>query len=57
MVSDAQNRATAKYRRANVRQLVVRFYPKDAELYEHVKARGGSTYLKELARRDLETRR
>ena len=57
MASDAQNRATANYRRKSVRQLVVRFYPKDAELFEHVKSCGGSAYLKELIRRDLETRR
>ena len=57
MVSEAQTRATNAYRKRSVKQIAVRFYPKDAELYEHVKARGGSTYLKELARRDLETRR
>ena len=52
MASQAQNKATANYRRKSVRQLVVRFYPKDAALYEHVKAMGGSAYLKELAERD-----
>lgn len=52
MVSDAQKRATAKYRRENVRQLVVRFYPKDAELYDFIRGRGGSAYLKGLADRE-----
>lgn len=52
MVSDAQKRATAKYRRENVRQLVVRFYPKDAELYDFIRERGGSAYLKGLADRE-----
>ena len=57
MASEAQTRATNEYRKRSVKQIVVRFYPKDAELFEHVKSCGGSAYLKELIRRDLETRR
>ena len=57
MTKESQARATNAYRKRSVKQIVVRFYPKDAELYEHVKACGGSAYLKELIRRDLGTRR
>ena len=53
MATDAQNRATANYRRQNVKQLTVRLYPKEAELYEWIKERGGSTYLKALAKLDM----
>lgn len=49
MATQAQNKATANYRKKSVRQVVVRFYPKDAKLYEFVKARGGSAYIKRLA--------
>ena len=52
MASDAQNKATNEYRKRSVKQIVVRFYPKDGPLYDFVKARGGSTYLKELAERE-----
>ena len=57
MATDAQNRATAAYRKKSVRQVVVRFYPKDAALYEFVKARGGSSYLKQLATIDMSAER
>lgn len=49
MQSEAQKKATAKYRREHVKQLVVRFYPKDAELFDYVKNQGGAAFLKELA--------
>lgn len=57
MATDAQNKATAAYRKKSVRQVVVRFYPKDAALYEFVKARGGSSYLKQLAALDMSAKR
>ena len=53
MATEAQNKATANYRKRSVRQVVVRFYPKDAALYDRVKARGGSSYLKRLVERDM----
>lgn len=37
-LTDAQKRALAKYEREKVKNIRVRFYPKDAELYEFVKA-------------------
>lgn len=52
MVSDAQSKATNEYRKRSVKQVIVRFYPKDGELYDFVKSHGGSTYLKELAERE-----
>ena len=52
MVSDAQSKATNEYRKRSVKQIIVRFYPKDGELYDFVKSRGGSTFLKELAERE-----
>lgn len=52
MASTAQNKATNEYRKRNVKQVVVRFYPKDDALYEWVKSNGGSPYLKQLADRD-----
>ena len=52
MASKAENKATNEYRKRSVRQVVVRFYPKDGPLYDFVKSRGGSTFLKELAERE-----
>ncbi len=47
MASDAQNKATNKYRREKVKQIILRFFPKDEELYVKAKALG-STGIKEL---------
>ncbi len=52
MVTEAQARATNAYRKRSVKQIVVRFYPKDAELYDFIRERGGSAYLKGLADRE-----
>lgn len=57
MATQAQNKATANYRREHVRQLVVRFYPKDAELFDFVKASGGTSFLKQLAAAAMSTER
>lgn len=54
MVSDAQKRANEKYRRENVKQISVRFYPNEQDIYEHVKAQENvAGYIKELIRQDL----
>lgn len=54
MGTPAQAKATAKYRKENVRQIVVRFYPKDYALYEWVKSKGRSTeYVLSLIRKDM----
>ena len=56
-VSEAQKRANEKYRKANVKQAVVRFYPTEAELYEWLQAQDNkSGYIKELIRRDMQAR-
>lgn len=47
MSTEAQNRATGKYRKEKVKQLVLRFYPKDEQLYIKAK-RLGSSGIKEL---------
>lgn len=47
MSTEAQNRATGKYRKEKVKQLVLRFYPKDEELYNKAKSLGTSR-IKEL---------
>lgn len=48
-MTDAQNKATAKYRREKVKQIVLRFYPGDEELYRKAKELG-STGIKDLIR-------
>lgn len=51
----AQNEAQARYNRANVKRVVVSFYPKDKELYEFVaKHENKAGYIKELIQKDLE---
>lgn len=47
MSTEAQNKATNKYRKEKVKQLVLRFYPKDEQLYIKAKALGSSG-IKEL---------
>jgi hypothetical protein len=57
MVTEAQKRANEKYRKANVRQIAVRFYPADTELYSWVKSQPNvAGYIKELAREDMRAR-
>lgn len=57
MVSEAQKKANAKYRRENVKQVVVRFYPgeEDAAVYAHLKSQSRmGEYIKALVRADME---
>lgn len=57
MVSEAQKKANAKYRRENVKQVVVRFYPgeEDAAVYAHLKSQPRmGEYIKALVRADME---
>lgn len=55
--SEAQKRANAKYRKNNVKQVITRFYPADADLYEFVKSQPDmSGYIKSLIRADMERR-
>lgn len=54
MESPSQKRATAKYRAEKVKQLNVKFFPKDAPLYEHAKKQPNvGEYIRGLIRRDM----
>jgi hypothetical protein len=55
--SDAQRRTENGYRKKNVKQIVVRFYPTgdDGELYDWIKSHDNVTgYLKSLVRNDMD---
>lgn len=55
MATEAQLRANAKYKRNNVKKVLLEFYESDMELYEHIqKQEKKQTYIKELIRRDME---
>lgn len=57
MVSEAQKRANAAYRKKSVKQLTVRFYPGDEDeaMYAWLKSRENTTeYIKALVRADME---
>lgn len=57
MLTDAQKRAQAKYNKANVRQMAVRFYPSERDLWEWLENKGNKAgYIKELIRADMEKR-
>ena len=54
MVSDAQKRASAKYKARAVRQLSVKFFPKDHDAYEFAKSKPRtSEYIIGLIRQDM----
>lgn len=57
-VSDAQRKANEKYRRSSVRQVTVRFYPDDAEVWEWLQSQPNKQgYIRELIREDMGRRR
>ena len=49
MATDAQLRATNKYRKENVKQILIRFYPKEEDVYKKAKELG-SPGIKDLIR-------
>lgn len=54
-VSDARRRANAKYAKNNVRQIGLKFYPAESDLYEWAKTRENvQGYIKALIRADME---
>lgn len=54
-MSEAQRRAEAKYQKEKCKSILLRFFPTDMELYEHVKKQPKqAAYLKELIRKDME---
>ena len=57
MVSEAQKRAHAKYQQEKVKKKLVRFFPKDKDLLEHLeKQPSQNSYSLDLIRRDMESR-
>lgn len=53
-VSEAQKRASEKYRREKVKQFAVRFYPSEAGIWEHLQAQGNKAgYIKGLIEADM----
>ena len=54
MVSEAQKRADAKYKKEKTHQLAIRFFPKDEELWNHLqKQPRKAEYIKRLIRDDM----
>lgn len=53
--SSAQRRATLKYRKEHTKQLAMRFFPDDMDLWEHLQKQDGkAAYIKRLIRDDME---
>ena len=57
MTSDAQIRAVTKYKQ-KVKRFSIDFCPTECELWEHLQAQPRKqTYIKELIRRDIESKK
>jgi hypothetical protein len=56
-MSEAQKLYNAKYKRENTKSILVRFFKGDMPVYDHIRESGGSTYLKDLAKRDMQAER
>lgn len=57
-LTDAQKRAQENYRKKSVKQIAVRFYPADAEVWEWLQSRENRQgYIRGLIRADMEGRR
>lgn len=55
MATDAQKRARNKYEKEKVKAFNLRFFPADAELYEHLRKQPKmAAYIKDLIRKDME---
>ena len=53
--SDAAKKADAKYKASKTKQLVIRFYPADEDIYEHLQRQASKQgYIKQLIREDME---
>lgn len=56
--SEAQKRASAKYAKANVKQIGIKFYPAETDLYEWTKSQENvQGNVKALIRADMEKSR
>lgn len=57
MPTEAQKRAARKYQQEKVKKKLVRFFPKDKDLLEHLeKQPSQNSYILDLIRRDMESR-
>lgn len=57
-LSDARKRVNAKYAKANVKQVGIKFYPAETDLYEWTKSQENvQGYVKALIRADMEKSR
>ncbi|MEE8716584.1 MAG: hypothetical protein SOI26_05555 [Coriobacteriales bacterium] len=57
-VSEAQKRALNKYRKEKTKQLSMRFFPSEADLWEWLDSQPSkSVYVKGLIRADMEAHR
>lgn len=57
-LSDARKRVNAKYAKANVKQVGIKFYPAETDLYEWTKSQENVRgYVKALIRADMEKSR
>ncbi len=54
MTSEAQKKADAKYKREKTKQALIRFYPKDREIWGHLQAQPKKAeYIKRLISEDM----
>lgn len=54
-ISEAQKRADAKYKREKTKQISLRFFPSEAEIFAHLQAQENkAAYIKALIRADME---
>ena len=54
-LTEAQKRAQRKYVRESVKQMTVRFYPSESDIWEWLNAQGNkASYIKALIRHDME---
>lgn len=57
-VSDAQKAANERYRKANVVQKTIRFYPSESDVLEWAMSQPNfAGYVKDLIRADMESRK
>lgn len=55
MLTDAQKRAKAKYQSEKVKQIQVKFYPADSDLYQWMEKNNyKGSWIKDLIRREFE---
>jgi hypothetical protein len=55
MTSDAQKRANARYKKSKTKQLCLRFFKSDEDLWEHLQTKSNKQgYIKGLIRKDID---